>query len=304
MSTQPYLIVIGTVAIDELSTPFGAQKIVFGGSASYFSYAASFFTQVGVVAVVGQDFPDEYRKVLEERKIDLSHLQTLPGKTFHWKGKYETDMNSAITLQTDLNVLLDFKPKLLFPKTPEFVFLANIDPDLQLSVLDQVHGSSLKFVACDTMNFWIQNKLDSVKKVLARVHAVFMNDGEARQLTGEVNLIKAAQQIHNMGPEYVIIKKGEHGALLYSHEGVFIYPAYPLESVYDPTGAGDSFAGGVMGYLAAARKVNLKIMKTAIAYGTVVASFTVEKFGLDKLREVKRENFDKRLDVLKKICKI
>jgi len=175
---------------------------------------------------------------------------------------------------------------------------------LQLSVLDQVHGSSLKFVACDTMNFWIQNKRASVEKVLRRVHAVFMNDGEARQLTGEVNLIKAAQTIHNMGPEYVIIKKGEHGALLYSHEGVFIYPAYPLEHVCDPTGAGDSFAGGVMGYLAAARTTNLKTMKTAIAYGTIVASFTVEKFGLERLREITREHFDKRLEVLKKICKI
>jgi sugar/nucleoside kinase (ribokinase family) len=304
MSKPPYLIVIGTVAIDELSTPFGALQTVFGGSASYFSYAASFFAKVGVVAVVGQDFPDEYRKVLAEKDIDLSHLVTLSGKTFHWKGKYEADMNSAITLQTDLNVLLDFKPKLNYTTMPEFVFLANVDPDLQLSVLDQVRGSSLKFVACDTMNFWIQSKHASVEKVLRRVHAVFMNDGEARQLTGEVNLIRAAQMIHNMGPEYVIIKKGEHGALLYSHEGVFIYPAYPLENVYDPTGAGDSFAGGVMGYLAAARTVNLKTMKTAIAYGTIVASFTVEKFGLERLREVKREHFDKRLEVLKKICKI
>lgn len=304
MSKPPYLIVIGTVAIDELSTPFGAQQTVFGGSASFFSYAASFFTKVGVVAVVGQDFPDEYRKVLEEKGIDLSHLEVLPGKTFHWKGKYEADMNSAITLQTDLNVLLDFKPNVRYEKMPEFVFLANVDPDLQLNVLDQVHGPTLKFVACDTMNFWIQNKREAVHKVLKRVHAVFMNDGEARQLTGEVNLIKAAQHIHNMGPEYVIIKKGEHGALLYSREGIFIYPAYPLESVYDPTGAGDSFAGGVMGYLAATRKVNLKILKSAIAYGTIVASFTVEKFGLQRLREIKREDFDKRLEVLKKICKI
>ncbi|HOE69020.1 MAG TPA: PfkB family carbohydrate kinase [Candidatus Omnitrophota bacterium] len=304
MSKTPPLVVIGTVAIDELSTPFGARQTVFGGSASFFSYAASFFARVGVVAVVGEDFPEEYRDVLKEREIDLSHLDTLPGKTFHWKGKYESDMNSAITLQTDLNVLLDFKPKIRYEKTPEFVFLANIDPDLQLSVLDQMHGSALKFVACDTMNFWIQSRKDAVLKVLGRVHAVFMNDGEARQLTGEVNLIKAAQQIYNLGPEYVIIKKGEHGALLYSREGVFIYPAYPLETVYDPTGAGDSFAGGVMGYLASARKVNLKIMKTAIAYGTVVASFTVEKFGMSRLREVKREHFDKRLEVLKKICKI
>lgn len=304
MLKPPNLIVIGTVAIDELSTPFGSQQTVFGGSASYFSYAASFFTKVGVVAVVGKDFPEAYRKILEERHIDLSHLETIQGKTFHWKGKYEADMNSAITLRTDLNVLLDFKPKIRFERIPEFVFLANIDPDLQLSVLDQVRGSTLKFVACDTMNFWIQNKLEAVKRVLARVHAVFMNDGEARQLTGEVNLIKAAQHIHNLGPEFVIIKKGEHGALLYSRDGVFIFPAYPLDTVFDPTGAGDSFAGGVMGYLGAARNVNLKIIKTALGYGTVVASFTVEKFGLERLREVKREHFDKRLEVLKKICKI
>ncbi len=304
MLKTPSLVVIGTVAIDELSTPFGANKTVFGGSGTYFSYAASFFTRVGIVAVVGEDFPREYRKILEEKGIDLSHLSTLPGKTFHWKGKYEADMNSAITLQTDLNVLLQFNPELRFATSPEFVFLANIDPDLQLKVLDQAHGSALKFVACDTMNFWIQNKRDSVEKVLNRVHAVFMNDAEVRQFTGEVNLIKAAQAIHNKGPEYVIIKKGEHGVLLYSHEGVFVYPAYPLETVFDPTGAGDSFAGGVMGYLASAKKVNLKIMKTAIGYGTIVASFTVEKFGLEKLREIKREQFDNRLNILKKICKI
>ena len=298
------IVVVGTVAFDTVETPFGRGENVLGGSATYFSTSASFFTDVSLVAVVGEDFPEEHVTFLQGRNIDTAGLQRIPGKTFHWKGKYEADMNSAITLQTDLNVLLDFKPELKYATTPEFVFLANVDPDLQMKVLDQVHGSSLKFVACDTMNFWIQNKRDSVEKVLRRVHAVFMNDGEARQLTGEVNLIKAAQTIHNMGPEYVIIKKGEHGALLYSHEGVFIYPAYPLESVYDPTGARDSFAGGVMGYLAAARKVNLKTMKTAIGYGTIVASFTVEKFGLDRLREVKREHFDKRLDVLKKICKI
>ena len=300
MSKTPPLVVIGTVAIDELSTPFGARQTVFGGSASFFSYAASFFARVGVVAVVGEDFPEEYRDVLKEREIDLSHLDTLPGKTFHWKGKYESDMNSAITLQTDLNVLLDFKPKIRYEKTPEFVFLANIDPDLQLSVLDQMHGSALKFVACDTMNFWIQSRKDAVLKVLGRVHAVFMNDGGPP--------VDRRGQPHQGGPADLQprsgirdYQEGEHGALLYSREGVFIYPAYPLETVYDPTGAGDSFAGGVMGYLASARKVNLKIMKTAIAYGTVVASFTVEKFGMSRLREVKREHFDKRLEVLKNL---
>jgi len=225
----PSLVVIGTVATDDLASPFGVRENVFGGSASYFSCAASFFTDVGVVAVVGEDFPDEYRKILEERKIDLSHLETLPGKTFHWKGKYEADLNTAITLDTQLNVLLEFKPQIQYPENPEFVFLANIDPDLQLSVLDQVKKPRLKFVACDTMNFWIENKKEALQKVLARVNAAILNDGEARQLTGETNLIKAGHLVRDMGPEYVVIKKGEHGALLFHESGLFIYPDYPLE---------------------------------------------------------------------------
>lgn len=300
----PSLIVIGTVAVDEISSPAGSEKCVFGGSASYFSYASSFFSSVGVVAVVGEDFPKEYRAILDERSIDLSHLKTLPGKTFHWKGKYENDLNAAITLDTKLNVLLDFEPVIEYSTKPEVVFLANIDPDLQLSALDQVQGPELKFAACDTMNFWIESKRESLIKVLARVNAVVLNDGEARQLTGEPNLIKAAKKVQRLGPEYVIIKKGEHGALLYHKEKLFVFPAFPLESVFDPTGAGDSFAGGMMGYLTKSGVFDFNSLKQAIAYGTVVASFTVEKFGLERLREIKFSDFEKRLAYLKQICKI
>ncbi len=300
----PPLAVIGTVAIDTITTPFGSEREVFGGSGSYFSYAASFFTSVGLVAVVGKDFPEEYRKILEERPIDLSHLKILSGNTFRWKGKYEGDMNSAMTLQTDLNVLLDFKPELHYSGNIPFLFLANIDPDLQLQILDQAQRTKTEWVACDTMNFWIQSKLPALKKVLARVDAVILNDGEARTLSGEHNLLRAAQVIQALGPDYVIIKKGEHGGILYHDKKLFVIPAYPLEEVFDPTGAGDSFAGAMMGYLTSTGDANFENVCKAMAYGTVTASFTVENFGLERLRRLKRSEIDERLEVLKKISTI
>ncbi len=297
----PPLVVVGTVAIDSVETPFGKKDRVFGGSASYFSYAASFFTSVALVAVVGKDFPDEYRKILQERKIDLSHLEVRNGKTFAWKGKYESDLNTAKTLDTQLNVLLEFNPKLSFPGRPDFLFLANVDPVLHLSVLDQLEKPRLKFVACDTMNYWITNKRKDLLTVLSRVDCLILNDAEARELTGEANLIRAAQKIKVLGPNHVIIKKGEHGVLLFYDAQFFALPAYPLESVFDPTGAGDTFAGGFMGYLASTGDLSFANMKKAVAFGSIVASFTVEDFGLESLRRIQLKNLQDRLALFKKI---
>ena len=296
------LVVVGTVAIDDVQTPFGSRESVFGGSASYFSYAASFFTQVSLVAVVGEDFPNAFRDVLAEQNIDLSHLEVASGKTFHWKGKYEDDLNTAHTLDTQLNVLLEFNPKLKFQSSPEFLFLANIDPTLQLKVLDQVGRSKVKFVACDTMNFWISNKKTELLEVLKKIDCLVINDGEARQLTGQSNLIRAAKDIQNAGPSVVIIKKGEHGALLFDRANFFALPAYPLESVFDPTGAGDSFAGAVVGYLAKSKDLGFNNLKSAVAYGAVTASFTVEDFGLERLRRLDQRQIEERLKLFKKIC--
>ena len=289
------LMVVGTVAIDAVETPFGKKDAVFGGSASYFSYAASFFTPVELIAVVGEDFPKEYRNILEERAIGLDHLMTAKGKTFHWRGKYGTDLNSAQTLETQLNVLLEFKPKLKEDREPEYLFLANIDPTLQLEVLNQVKRPKCRLVACDTMNFWIEGKLAELTKVLKRVDALFINDGEARLLARETNLIRAARKIQAMGPGTVVIKKGEHGAFLFHERQFFILPVYPLEEVFDPTGAGDSFAGAAMGYLAKTGDLSFDNFKRAIVYGAVVASFTVEKFGLERLRTLQMPVIEERL---------
>jgi sugar/nucleoside kinase (ribokinase family) len=289
------LMVVGTVAIDAVETPFGKQDTVFGGSASYFSYAASFFTPVELIAVVGEDFPAEYRKVLAERAIGLDHLTTAKGSTFRWEGRYGSDLNSAHTLMTHLNVLVDFKPKLKEDREPEYLFLANIDPSLQLEVLNQVKRPKCHWVVCDTMNFWIEGKPAELDKVLKRVDALFINDGEARLLAKETNLIRAARKIQAMGPGTVVIKKGEHGALLFHREQFFILPVYPLEEVFDPTGAGDSFAGAAMGYVAKTGDTSFENLKRAIVYGAVVASFTVEKFGLERLRMLKMPEIEERL---------
>ncbi len=293
---------IGTVAIDEVETPFGKRERAFGGSASYFSYAASFFTPVSLVAVVGSDFPAEFRRILEERPIDLSHLQSSEGKTFFWRGKYEFDMNSAETLETQLNVLTEFAPQLRFKSNPEFLFLANIDPELQERVLDQAGKPKARFVACDTMNYWIEKKRAELLRVLARVDAIIINENEARQFAEEPSLIRAGRKIQSWGPARVIIKKGEHGVLLFDQERFFVLPAYPLESVFDPTGAGDSFAGGLMGYLAKSGNLQFENLKKAVAYGAVVASFTVEDFSLDRLRRLEMRQIEERLAIFRKIC--
>ena len=302
MSSSSPLAVIGTVAIDGVETPFGKRERAFGGSASYFSCAASFFTPVSLVAVVGKDFPAEFRKILEERPIDLSHLEHSNGKTFFWRGKYQFDMNTAQTLETQLNVLTDFAPRLHFPTNPEFLFLANIDPVLQLEVLQQVGKPKARFVACDTMNFWIEKKRPDLLRVLSHVDGIVINEGEARQLAGETNLVKAAQKIRAWGPGKVIIKKGEHGALVFDDGNFFPLPAFPLETVFDPTGAGDSFAGAMMGYLAKTKDVSFENLKKAVAFGAVVASFTVEDFSLDRLRRLDLRQIEERLEIFRRIC--
>jgi sugar/nucleoside kinase (ribokinase family) len=279
------VLVVGSVALDSVKTPFGAVEDILGGSASYFSTAASFFTEVALVGVVGDDFPPEALALFREREIDLHGLERVQGKTFRWRGEYRYDLNEAITLDTQLNVFEHFRPKLPQAyRQSAYVFLANIDPELQLEVLNQV--TRPKFVACDTMNFWIQGKLEALKAVLQRVDLLTINESEARQLTREPNIVKAARSILAMGPKTLIIKRGEYGALMFNGSAVFFAPAYPLESVYDPTGAGDSFAGGLMGYLANVDEVSEESMRQAIIMGSAMASFNVEAFSLERLRSL------------------
>ncbi|HET9490376.1 MAG TPA: PfkB family carbohydrate kinase [Methylomirabilota bacterium] len=277
------LLVVGSVALDTVETPFGKVQEVLGGSATYFSYSASFFARVRLVGPIGQDFPAQHVRLLEQRNIDVAGLQAAPGRTFRWAGQYGYDLNDATTLDTQLNVLADFRPALGpdLRRVP-FLFLANIDPELQLDVLGQM-AERPRLVALDTMNFWIQGKREALLRVLAEVDAVTINDAEARQLAREPNLIKAARTIAAMGPKTVVVKRGEYGALMVSDGAFFIVPAFPLESVWDPTGAGDTFAGGFMGYLAAEGRTDSAAMRRALVYGSVMASFTVEDFSLNRL---------------------
>ena len=277
------LLVVGSVALDSVETPFGKVQEALGGSATYFSYSASFFTAVHLLATVGEDFPEAHLKLLADRGIDIRGLQTSKGRTFRWTGQYSYDLNEAKTLDTQLNVFAEFRPVLNegMGRTP-YLFLANIDPELQLDVLRQMKTRP-KLVALDTMNFWIQGKREALRRVLAEVDVVTVNDGEARQLASEPNLIRAARAISAMGPKTVVVKRGEYGALLSTDGQLFFVPAFPLESVYDPTGAGDTFAGGFMGYLAAQDCIDAAAMRRAIVYGSVMASFTVEDFSLRRL---------------------
>ncbi|HET7754309.1 MAG TPA: PfkB family carbohydrate kinase [Anaeromyxobacteraceae bacterium] len=279
------LLVVGSVALDSVETPFGRRDDVLGGSASYFSTAASFFGPVRLVAVVGDDFPEEHVAFLRSRAVDLGGLSRVPGRTFRWKGRYEFDLNQAHTLDTQLNVFASFRPELpAVYRDSEFVFLGNIDPDLQRQVLDQVR--SPRFVACDTMNFWIASKRASLLETLKRVDMLFVNDAEARELAGEHNIVKAAQAILSMGPKRVVVKRGEYGALFFGAGEVFAASAYPLADVFDPTGAGDSFAGGFMGYAARAGRLDGGVLRRAIVLGGVLASFAVEEFSLERLRRL------------------
>ncbi len=277
------LLAVGSVALDSLETPFGRREDVLGGSASYFSVCASFFGPTRMVAVVGEDFPEEHVRYFGSRAIDLAGLVRRPGRTFRWKGRYEFDLNTAHTLDTQLNVFAEFRPELpAHYRDSEYVFLGNIDPDLQRTVLDQVRAP--RFVACDTMNFWISSKREALLKTLKRVDLLFVNDAEARQLAEEHNVVKAARRILSFGPRAVVVKRGEYGALYFSGDEVFAASAYPLPAVFDPTGAGDSFAGGFMGYLARCRREDHATMRRAIVLGSVLASFTVEQFSLRSRR--------------------
>ena len=282
------LLAVGSVALDSLETPFGRREDVLGGSASYFSICASFFGPTRMVAVVGEDFPEEHVRFFGSRGIDLAGLVRRPGRTFRWKGRYEFDLNTAHTLETQLNVFAEFRPELpAHYADSEYVFLGNIDPDLQRAVLDQVRAP--RFVACDTMNFWIGSKRASLLETLKRVDLLFVNDAEARQLAEEHNIVKAARRILSFGPRAVVVKRGEYGALFFSGDEVFAASAYPLPAVFDPTGAGDSFAGGFMGYLARTRREDHGTMRRAIVLGSVLASFTVEQFSLERLRTLGAE---------------
>ena len=294
------ILVVGSVAYDTVDTPFGRAEKVLGGSASFFSVAASFFAPVNLVAVVGDDFGEKALSAFAGRPIDLEGLERTPGTTFHWQGKYSYDLNSRETLCTDLNVFEFFKPRIPDRyRRSENVFLGNIDPVLQRQVLDQVEGPRL--VACDTMNFWISGKPDEVRRTLARVDILLINDAEARQLSGEWNVVKAARAIRAMGPRTLVIKKGEHGVLMFSEEGSFAAPAYPLEEVFDPTGAGDTFAGGFLGALADAPKLDETALRRAVVMGSTLASFCVEAFSLDRLLTLSRPEIDARYRLFKRL---
>jgi len=287
------VLVVGSVALDSVETPFGKVQEALGGSGTYFSTSASFFTDVRLVAVVGEDFPEAHLDFLRGRSVDLEGLQRVQGKTFRWQGRYEYDLNEAQTLDTQLNVFESFHPEL--PENyrdADYVFLGNIDPELQLEVLKQVRAP--KLVACDTMNFWITGKREALVKTLAHVDMLVINEAETRQLAGTANLVKAAQTVMAMGPRILVIKRGEYGVLMFSGGSIFSLPAYPLEEVFDPTGAGDTFAGGLIGHIASQGNLDDATLRRAAVYGSVMASFNVEKFSLDRLRTLTQKDVESR----------
>ncbi|MBI5493547.1 MAG: sugar kinase [Deltaproteobacteria bacterium] len=287
------LLVVGSVAFDSVQTPFGKKERVLGGSANFFSMSASLLTRVQLVGVIGEDFPEDHVGYLQQRGVDTAGLTRVPGRTFHWRGRYEYDLNEAHTLETQLNVFADFRPNLPEAfRRPDHLFLANIDPELQALVLEQV--TRPKLVALDTMNYWISGKRQALLKVLRDVDVLFVNDAEARQLSGEHNVVKAGAAIRKMGPRTVIIKRGEYGALMLEHGTAFYVPAYPLEDVFDPTGAGDTFAGGVMGALDRWGGFNTQTARQAMVVGGVLASFVVEDFSFDRLRTTSLEDVQRR----------
>ena len=291
------LIVVGSMAFDAIETPFGKSDKIIGGAATYIAWSASNFTKpIRQISVVGGDFPQEELDILEERGIELEGVQIKKDeKSFFWSGKYHMDMNTRDTLETQLNVLGTFEP--VVPDSfqdSDFLILGNLSPVVQLSVIAQLKERP-KLVVMDTMNFWMEVALDDLKKVLKKVDVLMVNDSEARELSHEFSLVKAARKIMTMGPKYLIIKKGEHGALLFHEDNVFFAPALPLEEVFDPTGAGDTFAGGFMGHIARTKDISFENMKTAIIVGSAMASFCVEKFGTERLREITKADIDKRL---------
>jgi sugar/nucleoside kinase (ribokinase family) len=298
---RPRVLIVGSVAIDSVRTPLGEAGEALGGAAVYSSVAASFFAPVDLVGVVGTDFPPEHLEFLKGRGINLEGLQVQEGETFRWRGYYDYDVNQAHTLATHLNVFEHFRPEL--PESyrdAAYVFLANIDPDLQLEVLQQVRKPKLTF--CDTMNFWIEGKRDRLLEVLRRVDVVFMNDAEARELCGTFSLVRAGRQLLEMGPQAVIVKKGEHGAVLFTRDAHFCAPSYPLEEVRDPTGAGDTFAGGFIGYLASTDDISEPNLRRAVIHGSVLASYDVEDFSLERMRTLSQEDIRRRYQEFQRIA--
>jgi sugar/nucleoside kinase (ribokinase family) len=289
------LLVVGSIAFDSIETPNGTVDDALGGSATYFAYAASFFTRPRLVGVVGEDFPDEHRRLFHGRQIDIAGLTTAPGATFRWKGRYHQDMNTRDTLEVHLNVFGTFNPVLPEAfRDSTHVFLANGIPALQARVLDQVRKPHL--VLADTMDLWIETQRADLLQLLPRLDGLLLNDSEARLLTGEDNLVRAGRAVQRLGPKFVIVKKGEHGSMLFSGEGTFVMPAFPTDRVVDPTGAGDSFAGGLLGYLQTGDSPAAGRLRRAMAYGTVIASLTVEDFGLGRLKNTERREIDQRLE--------
>lgn len=299
------LVTVGTVAFDSIETPYGKADRIVGGAATYISIAASYLTKdIQLVSVVGDDFPDEEMKYMRKRGIDLTGLDIKQGKkSFFWAGKYHDNMNSRDTLTTELNVLADFNPRLpAHYKDAKYVMLGNLTPEVQMSVIKQMKKKP-KLIALDTMNFWMDVAMPALKKVIKKVDVLTINDEEARQLSGEYSLVKAAKVIHKMGPKVLVIKKGEHGALLFMDGKMFYAPAMPLAEVFDPTGAGDTFAGGFMGYVASTGKLNFENFKRAMIYGSAMASFCVEEFGITKLKKLKKSDINRRLKEFQKLTR-
>ena len=301
------LLIVGTVAFDKIETPLGKTEKILGGAGTYIGIAASYFTEkINIISVVGDDFPNKYHQILHDHKLDTVGIQIVKGgKTFFWEGKYHTDMNSRDTLVTELNVLAEFDPKI--PENYqncEFLMLGNLDPNIQRKVLRQLKKRP-KIVVLDTMNFWMDISWDALIETISMVDILTINDEEARQMSGEYSLVKAARKILTMGPKYLIIKKGEHGALLFDkEENSFFSPALPLEEVFDPTGAGDTFAGGFIGYLAKTKDLSFENMKRAVIYGSALASLTVEKFGTDNITYLKSSELNERIKIFKDLVEV
>ena len=294
------LLVVGSVALDSIETPFGSVDDALGGAATFFAAAASFFTPVQLVGVVGDDFPRRELRFLEERGVDLAGLEQRPGESFRWSGVYSFDLNDRETRETRLGVFADFQPRIPAAfRDAEWVMLGNIDPVLQLDVLDQIEAPRL--VACDTMNYWIEGSRDALLRLLSRVDMLLVNDAEARELSGDHNLLRAARWIQARGPETVVVKKGEHGAILFTGDVVFFAPGYPLEEIFDPTGAGDAFAGGFLGYIARVGSTDPVHLRRAMIYGSALGSFAVERFGVDRLREIGVDDIERRVQIFREM---